>query len=85
MSDQFAVALQMRVLPPLQIHLSSSAFAMLPSFDFANAQPLIPSNLDRLNVNIGLNLVFFERKPKSERKSRNKVAQTEAPAAPAKK
>lgn len=85
MSDQFAVALQMRVLPPLQIHLSSSAFAMLPSFDFASAQPLIPSNLDRLNVNIGLNLVFFERKPKSERKSRNKVAQTEAPAAPAKK
>jgi hypothetical protein len=85
MSNQFAVAFQMRVLPPLQVYLSSSAFGMLPSFDFSKAQPLIPSNLDRLNVNIGFNLVFFERKSRSEKKTRNKVAKTDAPAAPVKK
>jgi hypothetical protein len=85
MSDQYSLAVQMRILPPLQVFLSSSAFTMLPSYDAANGQPLIPSQLDRLNLNIGLNLVFFERKPKSAKKSKNKDSKAVAPAAPAKK
>ena len=85
MSDQFSVALQMRILPPLQVYLSSSAFTMLPSYDAANGQPLIPSQLDRVNLNVGINFVFFERKPKSEKKSKNKDGKASVPAAPAKK
>ena len=75
MSDQFSVALQMRILPPLQLYIASSAFGMMPSFDAATQTPLIPTTLDRVNFSVGLNLVFFERKPKSERKA-NKPAKT---------
>ncbi len=81
MSDQFSVALQMRILPPLQLYVASSAFGMMPSFDAATQTPLIPTTLDRVNFSVGLNLVFFERKPKSDRKANKPVV----PAEPKKK
>jgi hypothetical protein len=40
---------------------------MLPSYDAATQTPLIPTTLDRVNFSIGLNLVFFERKPRVEK------------------
>jgi hypothetical protein len=55
----------MRILPPLQLYFASSAFGMLPSYDAVAQMPLIPTTLDRVNLSIGLNLVFFERKPKA--------------------
>jgi hypothetical protein len=76
-SDQYSVALQMRILPPLQLYFASSAFGMLPSYDAATQTPLIPTTLDRVNFSIGLNLVFFESKPKSERKANLPVAKPE--------
>jgi hypothetical protein len=39
--------------------------------------PLIPTTLDRVNFSVGLNLVFFERKPKSERKANKPVKTAE--------
>jgi hypothetical protein len=77
MSDQYSVALQMRILPPLQLYFASSAFGMLPSYDAVAQMPLIPATLDRVNFSVGLNLVFFERKPKSERKANKPVKTAE--------
>lgn len=77
MSDQYSVALQMRILPPLQLYFASSAFGMLPSYDAVAQMPLIPTTLDRVNFSVGLNLVFFERKPKSERKANKPVKTAE--------
>ena len=85
MSDQYSVALQMRILPPLQLYFASSAFGMLPSYDAVAQIPLIPTTLDRVNFSIGLNLVFFERKPKSERKANTPLKTAEKKAEKSKK
>jgi hypothetical protein len=37
----------------------------LPSYGAAEQQLLLPTTMDRLNLSIGLNLVFFESKPKA--------------------
>jgi hypothetical protein len=50
---------------------------MLPSYGAAEQQLLLPTTMDRLNLSIGLNLVFFERKPKSERKANKPVKTAE--------
>jgi hypothetical protein len=50
---------------------------MLPSYDAVAQMPLIPTTLDRVNFSVGLNLVFFERKPKSERKANKPVKTAE--------
>ena len=77
MSNQFSAALQMRILPPLQLYIASSTVAMLPSYGVAEQQLLLPTTMDRLNLSIGLNLVFFERKPKSERMANKPVKTAE--------
>lgn len=83
MSDQFSVALQMRILPPLQIYVASSALGMFPSYDFNTSKPLIPVSLDRVNISAGVSFTFFEVKPKSERKAKNAKSSKTTPAAPA--
>ena len=79
MSNQLSFQLQTRLLPMTQIYLGSSSALMLPGPD-----ALIPSNLDRLNVYGGIQLILFDthwkqahQKKKAERKSKRSARSSE--------